>query len=42
MKKCTLTFEMWHNSLEEECSGFKDGFATNNKQCETCKWYKEV
>lgn len=40
MKKCTLTFNMWIHSLDDECPYFEEEF--DSEKCETCKWYKEV
>lgn len=41
MKKCTLTFDMWLHSCDDECPTFGqigEGF----ENCGTCKWYKKV
>ena len=41
MKKCTLTFNIWlYSPNDDECPYFEEEF--DSEKCETCKWYKEV
>lgn len=41
MKKCTLTFNMWLHSCDNECPAM-DTIYMDYSKCETCKWYKEI